>query len=32
MEGRIMETNYTFVINRNGEIIFKSEGEEVENK
>ena len=27
-----METNYTFIINRNGEIIFKSEGEEVESK
>ena len=27
-----METNYTFVINRNGEIIFKSEGEIVESK
>ena len=27
-----METNYTFVINRNGEIIFKSEGEEFEPK
>ena len=27
-----METNYTFAINRNGEIIFKSEGEIVEFK
>ena len=27
-----METNYTFIINGNGEIIFKSEGEIVESK
>lgn len=32
MEGRIMETDYIFDITKDGEIIFKNEGEEVENK